>query len=1084
MAFTIGEYQDIFLEEADEQLQELNQSLLELEQKPDNIDTINTIFRTAHSLKSSAAFVGLYDLSDLAHKMENLLQGIRDKTMEVSSEVVDALFKCFDSIKSVIDSVASGEEPTQDLSGIMERIKLLSEGKKAGGKKEEDKKSENKKPSMVTSRREEQKTTDIPKINYTAEEKKRIKSGLDAGRTCCEVDIYIDPAAPMRWIKAQLIINNLEQESDILKTFPAAEDLTEDWNDAVFKILLLTDQSSDDIRRACELDLVNKVDMRRISLTRKNNKYVLKFHETEILIDEIDDVAPGKVYSGAKGIKERDVFAADEHETIVVEKRKDDRKAPSLKIVKVSVDKLDLLLNNVGELVIANSGFFKLYEELKKSNIEKSVVSEFKNRMEQMSRIAKDLQSGIMKTRMVPIGQVFTRFNRLVRDLSKDTDKIINLEIKGEDTELDKKVVDTIGEPLMHLIRNSIDHGVETAEERKKKGKPPEAVVKLNAYQGGNQILVEVSDDGRGLNLEKIKKTALNKNLITRELLVNMDDKDIYEFIFYPGFSTADVITDVSGRGVGMNVVKETVTELNGSVRIDTEQDVGTTFTLTFPLTLAIVPAIMVRVKNEMYAIPLPDVIETIKVSSADITTIEGREVVNLRGEILSLVRLNEFIGIDSSLKDNNKIPVVVVGFSNRKIGIIVDDLEGKQEIVIKSLEENYTSIEGLSGASILGDGNICLILDVASMINKVIMDEEKLAKQRKLERIDNSARDKGKSYIVKETVKSRDTGETHPIKSESEGADKQAEKDDSLKHQKKEIIVKEESSAKRSAVNEKDIIKEDIIYNKESGNAKKEQIISKQPLNIPDIQKKERIHDNIKDEEIEKKVKESLNEFRKELEENIKSTAIDAFDRNHIEKVLQISKDDINKFSIITNVGIANAAESLSNILHKSISLSIPEVEIIPVKKIPETLGEIDSVYLGVHMVIVGDVSGAVLFCLSEDSGFELIDLLYGTSRKGTKKLTEDGESALKEITNIVGSSIINVLAEKSGLSIRPEVPTITHDYIQATMDSIFMQSDVSDEYSLYMETYFYYQDDRILGKMLILTKTESLKTLIKKIR
>ena len=746
MAFTLGEYKDIFLEEADEQLQELNKNLLELEKNYDNIDTINNIFRTAHSLKSSAAFVGLNDLSDLSHEMENLLQGIRDRTMEITPEIIDILFQCFDVINSVIETVAGDEEPSQDVSKIIGIIKKIA------------KKAEN---DIV--QKSEQEVAKLQKVDlktsFTAEDRKFLKKGLEEGKSCCEVVVFFDPSAPMKWIKVQLIINSLEQIGDILKMNPSLDELNTDWEDDIFGIVFLTDQPLDDVRSACDIDLVLRIDLRRISLTKKNDKFVLKFHQRETLIeeisDEIKDEGTMSVNENQKGalvdIEEsaNEVQDSSENQDKVEDKKKDDKKSHIIKSVKVSVDKLDLLLNTVGELVIANSGFFKLYEEMSKFEVNKILIDEFKSRMEQMSHIAKDLQSGIMNIRMVPIGQVFTRFNRLVRDLSKEFDKNIILEVSGEDTELDKKVVDTIGEPLIHLMRNSVDHGIETPEERKEFGKLETAVISLNAFQGGNQIFVEVSDDGRGLNVEKIKEKVIERKLVTTEVISNMEDDDIFDFIFTAGFSTADVVTDISGRGVGMNVVKEIINELNGSITIETEQGVGTKFILAFPLTLAIIPAIMVKVCNEMYAIPLSDVIETIKISPSDISSIEGHEAINLRGDILSLLRLNEFVGIKSSLKKDQRIPVVVVGYGNRKIGIIVDFLEGKQEIVIKSLDENYTVIGGLSGASILGDGSICLILDVSSMINKVIADEERLSKQKVYDVVnfDNSEIDEKYDY-------------------------------------------------------------------------------------------------------------------------------------------------------------------------------------------------------------------------------------------------------------------------------------------------------------------------------------------------
>ncbi|HQL80696.1 MAG TPA: chemotaxis protein CheA [Spirochaetota bacterium] len=734
MAFSLGEYQDIFLEEADEQLQELNQNLLELEKNPENLEIINNIFRAAHSLKSSAAFVGLNELSDLAHMMENLLQGIRDGGMSVTSEIIDIIFRCFDEIHNVIDTIASGEKPEQSLQWLIDDIQTICENT--------SKTKQPKKKAAEAAAPRAKKDSGIPRTMLDGELRRRIREGIQSGKSCYEVTVYIEEMAQMKWVKAQLVVSNLGKISDIVVTFPSIEDLNDDEVNNIFKAVILTGSSIENVWRSANLDLIYRIDVRPLVIARKDDKIGLQFGETRTFSG--DFAAPGRRQENA-AIQAAAAFDAenpsddeqmdsieedeDEHETLDVigagvrgEKPDGEkRKVSMLKTVKVSIDKLDLLLNNVGELVIANSGFYKLYEEMRKISEEKSIINEFKSRMEQMSRIAKDLQSGIMKTRMVPIGQVFSRFKRLVRDLAKEFGKDVELTIKGEETELDKKVIDSIGEPLLHLLRNAVDHGIESVEERKKLGKSELAHITMNAYQSGNQIFVEVSDDGKGLNLDQIKRKAIERGLATPEMLSAMDDADIYNYIFTPGFSTAEKVTDISGRGVGMNVVKEIVSELNGSVIIETEWGMGTRFVLSFPITLAIIPAIMVKIRHEMYAIPLTDVIETIKISQSDITTIEGHEVINLRGEILSLLRLSRFIRTESALGPDDKMPVVVVGFGSRKIGMIVDYLEGKQEIVIKSLEQNYKTVEGLAGASILGDGSICLILDISSMINRVI---------------------------------------------------------------------------------------------------------------------------------------------------------------------------------------------------------------------------------------------------------------------------------------------------------------------------------------------------------------------------
>ena len=1017
MGFSLGEYQDIFLEEADEQLQELNENLLQLEKNPSDEDIINNIFRAAHSLKSSAAFVGLTDLSDLAHKMENLLQGIRDKVMDITPSIVDVLFQCFDVINEVIHEVSAGNPPTKDFTGLIKKIEEVSTHfEKPAEKKEQP----------ITR-----------KIQLPANIVKDIRDGINSGLSCCEVSITLDTDAAMKSLKVQLVLANLEKIGDVLVTIPAIEEVSLPGFNNCVQIILLTASSVDEIRKACEVDQVIRIDLRKIELVKKDNKVALKYHPQETLFEEKQEAAK------KQPDLDEDMVSDEEEKDEIIIRSKDDKKTVQLRTVKVSVDKLDQLLNNVGELVIANSGFYKLYEEMRRLSVDKTIINEFKNRMEQMSRIAKDLQSGIMKTRMVPIGQVFTRFNRLVRDLAKEFDKKVIMEIKGEETELDKKVIDVIGEPLMHLIRNAVDHGVESVEERRQLKKPDVATITLNAYQGGNQIFVEVSDDGRGLDYKKIKSKAIEMNLTTPEIVANMDRDELASFIFMPGFSTSEKVTDISGRGVGMNVVQETVNELNGSVSIESEPGMGTRFILSFPLTLAIIPAIMVRVQRELFAIPLSDVIETIKILPDEITTIEGHEVINLRGEILSLIRLNNFVGINSILKDNERMPVVVVGYGNRKIGIVVDLLEGKQEIVIKSLEQNYKTVPGLAGASILGDGSICLILDISSMINKVIMQQDMLSHKEKQRVLDT--RQASVEVVKHETTKD---------------AAAKPEHDDHYKKDIRESVTATEMP-----------IKEDIVFKKQLN----EEIVEIEETQIGESEKSQ--NNNI----IEKQVHNALEEFKSELKEKIKTTL---GEENEIYKKLGISDDDLANVQVLANVGITDAAEKLSKILGRRVDLSIPDVSVLAIETIPQFFGDIDSVYLGVYMPIVGQINGTILFSLHQESGYELVDMLLGLPQGTTTSLSEDGESVLKEVTNIVGSAVVNAFADKIEMAIKPTVPSVVHDYMQSILDSILAFHTAENEYALVMDTEFFHQDDRVIGKLMIMPTTSSLSTIVERLR
>ncbi len=1059
MAFSLGEYGDIFLEEADEQLQELNQNLVELEKNPEDNDIINNIFRAAHSLKSSAAFVGLNDLSNLAHKMENLLQGIRDKTMDITPDVVNIIFKCFDSISDVIDTVSAGEEPHQDLNWLVNEIIKITD------------KSSSAPETPVAAEKPKQKIS--PSVStafvFSDEENSLMKESVDNGKLCSEISVYIDPAAQMKWVKAQLVLNNLDGIGDIVATSPPVDKLTDDaLNAAPLKVILITDKNPEDIKKACDIDLITGIDIKNITTDMKNGKININYGSAEKMMMAVTaPVVNAKKAAVSAESNSADIEKANNQKKNIViddedeepqEKSADDidkkRAGLVLKTVKVSIDKLDQLLNNIGELVTANSGFYKLYDELRKMNMDKTFTNDFKNRIEQMSRIAKDLQNGIMNTRMVPIGQVFSRFNRLVRDLTKEFGKNIELVVKGEDTELDKKVIDVIGEPLMHLLRNAIDHGVETPEARKKSGKSEIARVTLNAYQSGNQIFVEVSDDGLGLDPSVIKRKALEKGLSTPELIDKMDNSEIYNFIFAPGFSTAAKITDVSGRGVGMNVVMQTVGELNGSVNIETELNMGTRFIMAFPLTLAIIPAIMVRIKKAMYAIPLSDVLDTIKIQTPEITTIEGNEVINFRGEILSIIRLNNFVGTRSALKENQKIPVVVVSFGNRKIGLLVDFLEGKQEIVIKSLEQNYKTVRGLAGASILGDGSICLILDISAMINLIMQNQEKFK--------GNNFSEDEEDEVVEEAIKYKS-----PLKAPEIDRDKTpADINDSS------ALIKNKSASGPVIF---DMPSEAAQVPLPAGSAS-------EPANVFKNETTP-VVDAVKTVSAEKKVHDALQQFKNELKDNIENTLTSGNPGQHMAASLNLSKDDLNSFQIIANVGAANAADALSKILGKRIDLSIPEVALKSVESIPSLLGEANKSYIGVMLNILGDAKGTVLFIFDEKTGFDLVNHLYGTSNSATE-LTEDGISALKEITNIVGSSVINVFAEKTGLLIKPSIPNIVHDFLESIIDSILAVQNTKSDYAIIMDTAFYFENDQIVGNLLIMPEAESLKLMVEKLR
>ncbi len=520
-----------------------------------------------------------------------------------------------------------------------------------------------------------------------------------------------------------------------------------------------------------------------------------------------------------------------------------------------------------------------------------------------------------------------------------------------------------------------------------------------------------------------------------------------------------------------MNVVKEIVSELNGNVSIETEWGMGTRFVLSFPITLAIIPAIMVKVRNEMYAIPLTDVIETIKISQSDITTIEGHEVINLRGEILSLLRLSRFVKLESALGPDDKMPVVVVGFGNRKIGLIVDYLEGKLEIVIKSLEQNYKTVEGLAGASILGDGSICLILDISSMINKVILEQDRISKyDRKLisevdeadveeiEEEDIKPKEPAVKGAARESALAAGQKTGAALFSETRTEARKAEQPAPEEKKKAEPAGQREPLVKKS---------DNIV-----------RVFSDQEAARPQAKVPE------PDARIEQRVHKALDEFRHELRESIKTTAETGSPSDHMADSISLTSDELREFQLVANIGAANAAESLSKILNKQIDLSIPEVTVMPIEQIPKHIGDIDSIYMGIMMPILGDTRGTVLFIFKENTGFEVIDLLYGLASRTTHEFNEDGQSALQELTNIVGAAVINVIAEKSNLVIRAGLPTIVHDYLQSVIDSILVLHNMLSDYAVIMDTAFFFENDKIIGNLLFLPEADSLKIIVERMR
>ncbi|MBE8416868.1 chemotaxis protein CheA, partial [Leptospira borgpetersenii] len=612
MAGILGEYTELFLEESEDQIEELNINLLRLEADHKNLSIINDIFRAAHSLKSSAAFVGLYNLSDLAHKMENLLQLTRDGKLQVKLPLVNLLFQCFDLIKYVIRSVAEGNKIDTPFTDMIQKLDAYEKdptsfSNVAGASSAQAAPFSNAPASSVPAQKSVEalatsaaSSAPAKSVSYSgleihleAEEVRELEEEIRKSGKCWKISVTLGKDSPMKGLRFSLILQNLKNLGVVFKSVPDLEELDKGMDVTSIALLFISSESLEQIRTAANVDMVEFLDVQ---------EYVPTVQEAVTANFKIED----------------DMAASESRVT--------------LKSIKVSSDKLDQLMNNVGELIITNSGFQRIYDDLIRVFGEDQLFNDLKSRIDLINRISKELQSGIMNIRMVQISTVFRRFSRLVRDLSLETGKKVNLVLSGESTELDKKVIDALGEPLLHLIRNSVDHGIETPAERLAAGKPEVGTLELNSYQGGSNIMVEIRDDGRGLDSEKILSKAIEKGLVGATEASNLSEQEIFQFIFQAGFSTAEKVTDISGRGVGMNVVNNLIQEFKGKIIINSVKGQGSSFVLSFPQALAIIPSILVLMEEEVYAFPLSEVNETIKINNDQITTLEGNEIINLRG--------------------------------------------------------------------------------------------------------------------------------------------------------------------------------------------------------------------------------------------------------------------------------------------------------------------------------------------------------------------------------------------------------------------------------------------------------------------
>lgn len=734
--------QQAFLDEAGELLENLNTKLLELEQLPDDNDVINEIFRLTHSLKSEAGIVGLVKTSEIAHKMEDIFEKIRRGQLKITTEIINTLFAAYDKIIKIIALIQEGK--TEDEIDITEIINELNNILTLS-REELPSKKEIKEEELVLHKDEKEYSIQVKKrkldqldYEFSSYEKANIEDALERGENFYLVKVSFIDNCDMRYPRAFLVYNNLLSCGTVIKTYP---DLQSEQNDEAFSsiiIFLLTNLEENKIIKAVDVDQVKSIELNQISLKALVKKgfelsNVAGYSEALISADMIvseEEIKNGEIIEleWEKQIKEQLKDLKEEGKkngSLELKVTKPDESATIKKqTIRVDTDKLDTLMNLVGELIINHSRFAQLINNINENSSLLELKSNLDDASSEYERILNMMQTSIMQVRMVPIGYVFSKFPRVVRDLANSLRKNVKLVIEGESTEIDRAIIELITEPLTHLIRNAIDHGIELPEEREKLGKLREGTIILRAYQQGSNIYIEVIDDGKGINVEHIKNTAIKKGIISPQEANLLSRNELMNLIFMPGFSTKEEVTGLSGRGVGMDVVLTQVEKLRGRIEIDTQVGSYTKITIILPLTLTIMESLLVVSKGNIYAIPVNVVVETIIIKRNEIKDFDEYKVYNLRDETIAILFLDDLVELtektqvqNTKLNEDDNLFVIVVSYERRKIGIVVDDLIGNQDIVIKPLDESFKTLEGIAGATVLGDGTIAIILDINTLV-------------------------------------------------------------------------------------------------------------------------------------------------------------------------------------------------------------------------------------------------------------------------------------------------------------------------------------------------------------------------------
>lgn len=681
----MNQYLSMFIDESNDHLQSLNEKMLELENNPEDISIVQVIFRLAHTLKGMAATMGFEDLASLTHKMENVLDLVRNEKLTMQEPIFDVLFQSLDALESMVQDIMAGGEGKADVSAIVDKLQAIESGE-----------------ASMSDAASEISSADVSSsgaaLSLDEFQASVLSQSIADGQGAVFVHVTISKSSQLKSVRAYMVFDLLERSGEVIKTEPSVQEIEQDQFDYDFSLYYITQMQPEELQQAImnisEIEKVEVVPLTIEMLGQISSKEAAASVEMPLIEEK-----KAEVISKDKGTAKPTQSAAEKSNA------KPAGTAVGNRTIRVDIERLDVLMNLFSELLIDRSRLEQLASELDHSDLIETVSH--------MSRVSSDLQNIVLKLRMVPVDTVFNRFPRMVRDLAKSLDKKVDLVITGAETELDRTVIDEIGDPLVHLLRNAVDHGVESISKRIEAGKPETGTIQLRAFHSGNHVFIEIEDDGAGIYRDKLLKTAISRGVVTEAEGELMTDEQVYQLLFAPGFSTAETISDISGRGVGLDVVKAKITALGGNVTIHSTPGQGTNFSVQLPLTLSIIAAMLIRLGEEKYAIPLSSIVETAIIKKEKIRYVHGSKMISFRDSMIPYVSLSKVFNVSGYTdEEEDEVEIVVIRKGEQLAALAVDDFIGQNEIVIKSLGKYLPSIQGISGATILGDGQVALIID------------------------------------------------------------------------------------------------------------------------------------------------------------------------------------------------------------------------------------------------------------------------------------------------------------------------------------------------------------------------------------